>query len=307
MSVLVIGGTGMIGRHVVQGLVAKGEPVQVLTRSADRVDALPCEARGIMGDLRKPETLRGAMKGVDRVFLVTSLSPTETEEGLAAVAASNYVGVRHLVYLSAHHAERTPHIPHFKSKAEIHKALRDSGMPFTLIMANNLFQNDLAYRESILEKGIYPQPIGGIGLNRVDVRDVADAAVVALTQTGHEFRCYPLIGVERLGGHDVADIYSLFLGREIHYGGNDLETWENTTGRTLPGWKTYNLKLMYEVYQRYELLASDKDFVLQEQVLDHLPRSFHTFVRETVMAWEQERPYGQTAMRQGEEERLVIG
>jgi uncharacterized protein YbjT (DUF2867 family) len=131
------------------------------------------------------------MRGIDRVFLVTPLSSAENEEGSAIVAAANRTGVRHLVYLSVYHVEQAPHIAHFKFKLEIQKALRDSGMAFTLIMANDFFQNDQAYDESILEEGIYPLPIGDIGLNRVDVRDVADAAVRALTQTGHEFHCYP--------------------------------------------------------------------------------------------------------------------
>lgn len=285
MGILVIGGTGLIGSYVVQDLLAKGEQVHVLTRSADTADALPLGARGIIGDLRKAETLRWAMKGIDRVFLATPLSPTETEDGLAVVTAANCTAVRHLVYLSAFHVERAPLVPHFKSKAEIHKALRDSGIPFTLIMANNLFQNDLAHRESILEEGVYPQPIGDIGLNRVDVRNVADAVVTTLTQTGHEFHCYPLTCVEVLTGQDVADIYSRFLGREIRYGGNDLEVWKNKAARTLSSWLADNLKPMYEFFQRHGLGASEKDFVLQEKVLGHLPRCFHAFVRETVTAW----------------------
>jgi len=155
-------------------------------------------------------------------------------------------------------------------------------MPFTVIMTNNLFQNDLVCRESILEEGIYPQPIGDIGLNRVDIRDLADAAVTTLTQTGHEFHCYPLIGVEVLTGQDVAEIYSRALGREIRYGGNDLEVWKQKSTGTLSGWIIQDLKLMYEFFQRYELRASEEDFALQANVLDHPPRCFHAFVGETV-------------------------
>ena len=285
MNILVIGGTGLVGSHVVQGLVAKGEQVHVLTRSADKADGFPLGASGIIGDLHKPETLRWAMRGIDRVFLVTPLSPTETEEGLAVVAAANRAGVRHLVYLSIYHVEQAPYIPHFKSKLKIQRALRDSGVAFTVIMANNFFQNDLVYRESILKEGIYPQPIGYIGLNRVDVRDIADAVVATLTQTGHEFHCYPLIGAEVLSGQDMADIYTRTLGREIRYGGNDLEVWEGKTTRTLPGWLVQDLKLMYEFFQRQGLRASEADFLLQAKVLGHLPRGFHTFVRETVATW----------------------
>ena len=68
------------------------------------------------------------------------------------------------------------------------------------------------------------------------MRDIADAVVATLTQTGHEFHCYPLIGAEVLTGHDMADIYTRSLGREIRYGGNDLEVWEKKVAHTLPGW-----------------------------------------------------------------------
>ena len=285
MNILMIGGTGLVGSHVVQGLVAKGEQVHVLTRSADKADGFPLGASGIIGDLHKPETLRWAMRGIDRVFLVTPLSSTETEEGLAVVAAANRAGVRHLVYLSVYHVEQAPHIPHFKSKMKIQRALRDSGMAFTVIMANNFFQNDLVYRESILEEGIYPQPIGDIGLNRVDARDIADAVVATLTQTGHEFHCYPLIGAEVLSGQAVADIYTRTLGREIRYGGNNLEVWGGKATHTLPGWLVQDLKLMYEFFQRQGLRASEEDFACQAKVLGHPPRGFPTFVRETVATW----------------------
>ncbi len=290
MSILVIGGTGLLGSHVVQDLVAKGEQVHVFTRSAGKADAFPLGASGIIGDLHKPETLRWAMKGIDRVLLITPLSPTETEEGLAVVAAANRAGVRHLVYLSIYHVEQAPYIPHFKSKMEIHQALRDSGMAFTLIMANNFFQNDLAYRESILKEGIYPQPIGDIGLNRIDVRDIADAVIASLTQTGPEFHCYPLIGVEALTGQDAANIYTRSLEREVRYGGNDLDVWERRVTHTLPSWLVPDLKRMYEFFQRHGLRVSEADVAMQAKVLGHLPRCFHTFVKETVAAWERDRP-----------------
>jgi len=69
MSILVIGGTGMVSAHVVRCLLAKGEAVHVLTRSADKADALPLGASGIIGDLRKSEMLRWAMRVRDRAFL----------------------------------------------------------------------------------------------------------------------------------------------------------------------------------------------------------------------------------------------
>ena len=48
MSILVIGGTGLVGSHVVQGLVAKGEQVHIFTRSVDKADGFPLGASGII-------------------------------------------------------------------------------------------------------------------------------------------------------------------------------------------------------------------------------------------------------------------
>jgi hypothetical protein len=108
-----------------------------------------------------------------------------------------------------------------------------------------------------------------------------------------------LIGVEVLTGQDVADIYSRSLGRVIRYGGNDLEVWEETATRELPGWLVPNLRLMYEFFQRHGLRATEEDFALQAKVLGHLPRCFHTFVKETVSAWVSDgsREYGKRGVK----------
>jgi transaldolase len=97
--------------------------------------------------------------------------------------------------------------------------------------------------------------------------------------------------MEVLTGQDVAGVYSRSIGREIRYGGNDLDVWEEKSGQILPGWLVRDLKLMYEFFQRYGLRANETDFALQAKVLGHPPRSFHTFVEETVAAWERDRPF----------------
>jgi uncharacterized protein YbjT (DUF2867 family) len=89
-------------------------------------------------------------------------------------------------------------------------------MPFTVIMPNNLFQYDDVPISNCGEKTLptadrrhRPKP--------VEARDVADAITVALTQAGHEFHKYPLVGLEALTGQDVAEIYTHYLGRNPLY------------------------------------------------------------------------------------------
>ena len=225
MKFLVIGGTGMVGGEVVRGLLGRGERVRVLTRSAAKARSLPEGAEGAVGDLADPPSLRRPLEGVDGVFLATPVNPEETKHGLAAVEAVGAAGAGRLVYMSVHRADEGAHIPHFGSKLPIEAAVRGLGVPFTILRPNNFFQNDLQIREAIGAYGVYPQPMGSVGLSRVDVRDIAHAAVNALTGPGHEGQTYPLVGPDVLTGEATAAVYSRHLGREIRYGGDDLDAW----------------------------------------------------------------------------------
>ncbi len=285
MSILVTGGTGTVGSQVVRRLVERGQHASVLVRSAGTAKALPAGAQGIAGDLQDTGSLSKAMQGVERVFLLTPLSPIEADLGIAAVKVAKAAGVRHLVYMSVHKVEAGPHIPHFKSKIEIQKALKDSDIAHTLIMPNNFYQNDDWFKQAILEYGVYPQPIGDIGLNRVDVRDIADAVVNALTQPGHEGKRYALVGHDTLTGKAVADTYSRHVGRTIKYGGNDLDAWEAQALKMMPDWMVHDLKIMYRFFQEQGLVTSKEDLAEQAKILGHSPRTFDAYVREVTMAW----------------------
>ena len=103
----------------------------------------------------------------------------------AAVAA----GIRRIVYLSVHQADKALGIPHFVCKLPIEGVIRASGVEYTILHPNNFYQNDLAMRDAI-RAGVYPQPLGSVGLHRVDVRDIAEAAAIALTEAGHSGKTF---------------------------------------------------------------------------------------------------------------------
>ena len=184
MKFLVFGATGTVGSQVARELQSRGHQVRVLTRSADKAKSLgPVEV--VTGDLMDPASLRTIYAGVDGAFLLNGLSPSESHEGLMAVTAAIDGGLKRVVFLSVHRVDEAPHLPHFGAKVGIEAAVKSSGIPFTILRPNNFYQNDLWYRDAILTHGVYPQPIGQVGLSRVDVRDIAEAAAIALTQDGH--------------------------------------------------------------------------------------------------------------------------
>jgi uncharacterized protein YbjT (DUF2867 family) len=290
MSDLVVGGTGNVGRGVVQGLLEAGREVRVLTRAAERARDLAGAPGVVVGDLLDPRSYAAVFAGVERMFLVNALSQSELHEGLVAVNEARRAGVRHLVYLSVLHAERGPHVPHFASKQAIEAAIRASGVPYTILRPANFFQNDLWLKDAILGYGVYPQPIGETGIARVDVGDVADAAVRALTGAGHEGRSYSLVAPGTFTGPGTAERYAAALRREVRYGGDDLGAWERVMLASRPAWLIYELKLMYALFQEEGLTAGEAELAETRAILGREPHSFADFVGETTRAWTTDRP-----------------
>jgi uncharacterized protein YbjT (DUF2867 family) len=285
MNILVTGGTGTVGSQVVRELLSRGAQVQVLTRDAAKAAKLPAGVKAVTGDLSKVETVTRVFKGVDGVFLINTVSPTEVHEGLPSVCALRNENVKRLVYLSVHSADGAPWLPHFGGKLGVEEAVRKSGVPATILRPNNFHQNDYWFKDALLQYGVYPQPIGDVGLHRVDVRDIAEAAAITLTSSGHEGQTYDLVGPEAHTGQSTAEVWSRALGREIKYGGNDLEAWEKQSLQYMPDWLVYDFKHMYAYFQAKGMKASPGAIDRQTRLLGHAPRSFGAFATETASAW----------------------
>jgi uncharacterized protein YbjT (DUF2867 family) len=285
MNILVTGGTGTVGSQVVRELLSRGAKVQVLTRDPAKADKLPVGVKAVVGDLGKVETLRRVFKGVDGVFLINTVTPSEVHEGLLSVCALRDENVKRLVYLSVHHADGAAWVPHFGGKLGVEEAVRRCGVPSTILRPNNFYQNDYWFKDAMLQHGVYPQPIGDVGLHRVDVRDIAEAAAVALTTSGHEGQTYDLVGPEAHTGESTAQVWARALGRPVAYGGNDLDAWERQSLQYMPDWAVYDFRHMYVYFQKNGLKASPEAIERQTGLLGHSPRSFGAFASETASLW----------------------
>ncbi len=285
MKILVIGGTGTVGSQVVRELLARKVTVKVLTRSAEKAEGLPAGAQGVVGDLLDPSTVRSVFKGVDGVFMLIAVSTTETHEGLMALNGMRMAEVKRLAYMSVHNLEQALHLPHFGSKLPIETLVKASAIPYTILRPNNFFQNDYWFKDAMLKYNIYPQPIGDLGLSRVDVRDIAEAAAIALTTPGHEGQTYNVVGPQVHTGKSTAEVWSRALGKPIAYGGNDLDAWEQQSLEFLPAWMVFDFRLMYAFFQDKGFKATPTDIDSQTKLLGHVPRSFEDFAMETAGMW----------------------
>jgi len=288
MTILVTGGTGTVGSQVVSNLAAAGHDTRVLTRSPEKAAALPDGVQGAIGAMSDPSTLGPAFEGVDRMFLLTPIAQDEVDQGLAAIEAAQVAGLGRIVFMSVHNVTDAPHIPHFGTKIEIVRGLERSGLPYTVIEPNNFYQNDLWFQQPLSEFGVYPQPLGSVGLSRVDVRDIADAVVAVLTEDGHEGKHYPLVGPDICTGEGTARAWGAALGSDVIYAGDDLDAWAQAASAMLPDWLVADLRIMFGDFQARGLLASDDDYARQRRVLGRAPRPFDRFAAEVAAMWKEQ-------------------
>jgi uncharacterized protein YbjT (DUF2867 family) len=289
MNILVTGGTGTVGSNVVRELLGRGAEVSVLTRDAAKASKLPPGVKAVTGDLSQVETVTRVFKGFDGVFLINTVSPSEIYEGLLSVCGMRNQGVKRLVYVSVQQADQAAWLPHFGGKVGVEEAARRSGIPSTILRPNNFYQNDYYYKDALLQYGVYPQPLGDVGLHRVDVRDIGEAAAIVLTTAGseHDGQTYDLVGPEVLTGPAAAETWSRALNRPIAYGGNDLEAWASQALQYMPDWAVFDFKHMYDFFQKHGLKATPEAIERVTRLLGHPPRSYGAFVSETASAWQK--------------------
>ena len=288
MRILVTGGTGNVGSAVVQELLKRGAKVRVLARKQPEEGKLPAGVEVAIGDLLDPVSVQKALDGADKLYLLNAVVPDELTQGLIAYGLAKRLKLKHIVYHSVFRVEHFKDVPHFASKLAIENALREFDVPFTVIRPNYFFQNDATLRDPLTKAGIYPIPLGRVGVSAVDIRDIAEATAITLTSEGHCGKTYNLNGPEVLSGPKMASIWSGLLGKEIRYSGDDLDAFEEQMRRRAPSWSAFDIRMMFQGYLERGFVAEAGDVLTLTDLLGHPPRGYQGFARETALNWQEQ-------------------
>ncbi len=215
--ILVAGATGKVGREVVRQLAAAAAPVRALVRDPARASHIRLPGVAVaVGDLARPETLDAALAGVDRVFVATPADPDQVVLQGNLVAACKRAGVERIVKISvAGGPDAATQIGRWHWTTE--KQIEASGLGFTMIRPVFYMQETLRFAPSVAGRAMFSLPCGTGEVPLIDARDVASAAVAALTGSGHESRIYDLTGPEALSFDAVADAIGQAIGRKVDY------------------------------------------------------------------------------------------
>ncbi len=215
MRFLITGATGDVGSRVVRRLVELGERPRVLVRDSAKARMLFGEAVEIViGDLADAGSLRGAMEGLEQVFLVNSGPRIPELDGLAAGVAKA-AGVWRLVKLSSLDVEQSLAIGawHELGEAEV----RASGVPFTFIRPSGFFSNLLAWAHSVKSEGVVRSSTGNGRRPFIHSEDIAAVAVKVLTGGGYEGDVLALTGPEALTFGEVAGRIGAAIGKPVQF------------------------------------------------------------------------------------------
>lgn len=200
--ILVIGGSGgMTGRRVAQRLIARGIPVRNGSRSAD--PPFDWENRATWGP---------ALSGVDAVYIAYSPDiaiPGAVDAIRELVAIAEDRGVRCLVLISGRGEEEA-------ERAE--EVVQASRIDSTIVRASWFAQN---FSENFFVEGVMSgelaAPAGDVREPFVDVEDLADVVVAALTEDGHAGQRYELTGPRLLTFAEAVAEIANATGRDIRY------------------------------------------------------------------------------------------
>jgi uncharacterized protein YbjT (DUF2867 family) len=196
--ILVIGGTGNVGRQVVSQLGARGARFRVMTRNPDAA-SLPPQIEVVRGDLTVPETLERCLQNVDTVFLVWVAPPAAAEDALSRIAKH----ARRIVFLTAPLKTPLPFFQQpnpFRDLAErIERLIETSGLEWTFLRAGMFAGNARHFWGPQIRAGnVVRWPYLDAPTTPTDERDLAAVAVRTLCEDGHAGAEYVVTGPQSL-------------------------------------------------------------------------------------------------------------
>ncbi|MER8874507.1 NmrA/HSCARG family protein [Mesorhizobium sp. M0814] len=284
MTILVIGATGRVGRHVVDQLVQRSANVRVLTRDPSKAD-FQAGVEVAQGDLLDIDSLRAAFTGVSTLFLLNAVTGDEFTQAIITLNIARESGVERVVYLSVFDADRAVNVPHFAVKSGAERMLQQMGFSATILRPAYFIDNEHMIKDVIFNYGVYPMPIGGKGVAMVDARDIAEVAAIELIRRDQAPGKLPvetinLVGPDTLTGSDVAAIWSDVLGRPVVYGGDDPSGFEQNMATFMPKWTAYEMRLMAERYVSDGMIPAAGDVERLTKILGRPLHSYRDFAAQ---------------------------
>ena len=263
-SVLILGGTGKTGSRIVQQLMNQGVAVRIGSRLAD-----------IPFDWLDQSTWIPVLQDIKAVYIayqpdLAVPGAVDAIRDFSRIAVKN--GVQQLVLLSGRGEPEAQ---------ECEQVVIQSGVAWTILRSSWFCQNfSEGYLLEPIQAGYVALPVADIGEPFIDVDDIADVAVAALTQSGHTGKIYELTGPRLLTFAQAIDEIAHATGRSIHYEQVPIEVYTTMLAE-------YNVPqeaIALTTYLFTEVMDGRNSLLTNgiEQALGRQPTDFSDFVQKSI-------------------------
>ncbi|MCG8605081.1 NmrA/HSCARG family protein [bacterium] len=224
--ILVTGATGRQGGACARHLLEKGWKVRVMTRTPGSDSAKALEEKGayiVQGDFDNTKALEAAVSGTYGVFGVQNFWEVgverEVQQGKAIADAAKKANVSHFIYTSVVAANRGTGLPHFESKYEIERHIRNLELPATFLRPVAFMENyyvPQVYKN--LLKGKLVDPVrSDVILQLIAVDDIGAFATLAFDNPNDFIGATIEIAGDQLSNLEIATIFGKVMGIPVRY------------------------------------------------------------------------------------------
>ena len=226
-----------------------------------------------VGDLSDGASMARALEGATSVFYIApAFLPNEAEVGKAMVAAAIEAGVKRFVFSSVIHPVLSGP-PNHALKAPVEEAILDSDLEYTFLHPTLFFQNYAGNWDGLVQTGVLAEPWSNdTRFSRVDYRDVAEVAAIALTEGRLLAGTFELCAPGLANRHEVAALAGEVLGREVKAHRVDPATL---------GPEVAPMRPMFDHYERFGLKGNALTLTA---ILGREPRTLRAYFEELARA-----------------------
>ncbi len=224
MRVLVVGGTGTLGRQIVRQAIDQGHTVVCLVRSLRKATFLKeWGAALVSGNICKPETLSPALENIDAVIDAATARATDSltirqvdwEGKVNLIRAVQKAGIKKFIFFSILRAEEYPNVPLMDIKHCTEKFLTQTDLDYTVLQLAGFMQGLIGqYAIPILDSQSVWQTGENTPIAYMNTQDVAKFAVKAVELDTIARQTYPVVGSRAWGAPEIIQLCERMSGND---------------------------------------------------------------------------------------------